>query len=223
MAVIQLGDHTLQLLAEKAVWCAETGTLFIADVHLGKTATFRREGIPLPEGGTDHDLRRLTDLIERHRPRQLIVLGDLIHARQGVDGHVTESFGAWRAQWASLNVLLIRGNHDRRLHNWPARWQLRIEAEPFAWHGLDLRHFPVKEAAAERPWLAGHLHPSVRVRLGGRESISAPAYYFLGNGLILPAFGSFTGMARARASEAERFFAVVGESVLEIPARLCRT
>ncbi len=221
MAEIQLGGHTLQLLAEKAVWCEAAAALFVADVHLGKTATFRREGIPLPEGGTEADLDRLGELVERYQPRQLTVLGDLVHARQGVEGHVTESFSRWRERFASLELLLIRGNHDRRLRDWPERWRLQIQAEPFLCQGLELRHYPTDDETAT-PWLAGHLHPSVRVRLSGRESFTAPAFHRHVNGLTLPAFGSFTGTARGKPGAGGSVYAVVGESVLEIPPRFCR-
>ena len=42
----------LHLLPERAVWWPAAGLLLVADVHLGKAATFRRLGQPVPAGTT---------------------------------------------------------------------------------------------------------------------------------------------------------------------------
>ncbi|MFA6207430.1 MAG: DEAD/DEAH box helicase, partial [Methylocystis sp.] len=46
------------LLPQRAVWRVETRTLFIADAHLGKAATFRALGQPAPKGTTRDNLDR---------------------------------------------------------------------------------------------------------------------------------------------------------------------
>jgi uncharacterized protein len=38
------------LLPGRAAWMPATRTLLVADLHLGKAATFRHAGIPVPEG-----------------------------------------------------------------------------------------------------------------------------------------------------------------------------
>ncbi|MGF1483375.1 MAG: ligase-associated DNA damage response endonuclease PdeM [Opitutales bacterium] len=220
---IEVGGHVFILLAEKAVLEPHSRTLFVADLHLGKTATFRNEGIPLPEGSTETDLARISKLVERWDVRLLVVLGDLFHAAQGVPGHVTETFVRWRQTHAAIPVTLVLGNHDRRLRAWPPEWALEMHPEPHPWNGLHLRHFPPRGTYVEGPvWLAGHVHPSVRVRLGGRESITAPAFHVRSRGIVLPAFGSFTGTATQRPQADDQAYAVVGESVLPIPAALRR-
>ena len=40
------------LRVERALFWPAQATLFVADVHLGKAATFRAGGVPLPRGGT---------------------------------------------------------------------------------------------------------------------------------------------------------------------------
>jgi metallophosphoesterase superfamily enzyme len=46
---IVMGERFV-LLPEKAAFWPAMKTLFVADFHLGKAASFRRAGIPLPPG-----------------------------------------------------------------------------------------------------------------------------------------------------------------------------
>jgi len=53
--------------------------------------------------------------------------------------------------------------------------------------------------AAEEPvsttpyFFSGHLHPGIRIRGMGKQSLQFPCFYFGGQYAILPAFGRFTG------------------------------
>jgi len=47
-----VAGEKLVLLAERAVFWPAKKALFVADFHLGKAASFRRAGIPLPSGTT---------------------------------------------------------------------------------------------------------------------------------------------------------------------------
>lgn len=47
---IRCAGYTFQLLPQRALWWASEKTLLVADVHLGKGATFRALGQPLPRG-----------------------------------------------------------------------------------------------------------------------------------------------------------------------------
>ena len=76
-------DAEIVLLPGSAAVLPASATLLVADLHLGKAATFRKAGIPVPEGSAQRDLARLADLVVRHAVRRLLVLGDLFHARSG--------------------------------------------------------------------------------------------------------------------------------------------
>ena len=70
----------LHLLPERALWWPQGQTLFIADLHMGKAASYRALGQPVPGGTTQENLDRLSALIEKHSPQQVIFLGDFLHA-----------------------------------------------------------------------------------------------------------------------------------------------
>src|SRR6478752_4639680 len=101
-------------MAERALYWQREGALIIADLHWGKAATFRAAGVPLPPGTTTDDLARLDRALARTGARRLILLGDLFHARAGRHAAATlVTVAAWRSAHPSLDVLLVRGNHDR--------------------------------------------------------------------------------------------------------------
>ena len=65
----------LVLLPDRALFLPRSETLLVADVHLGKPASFRARGVPVPEAVTAGDLDRLSCLLDRLTPRRVIVLG----------------------------------------------------------------------------------------------------------------------------------------------------
>ena len=70
----------LHLLSGGAVYIPALQTLLIADAHFGKAVTFRRLGVPVPEGLTAGRLDRLGLLICRTSAHRIIFLGDFLHS-----------------------------------------------------------------------------------------------------------------------------------------------
>ena len=61
---INLLGESMVLLPERAMYWPARETLFIADPHWGKAATFRSYGIPVPAGTTDEGIARLDRLVQ---------------------------------------------------------------------------------------------------------------------------------------------------------------
>ncbi len=55
----QAGGARLVPLPERALWLPDAGLLLVADAHIGKAQSFRRLGVPVPEGTTAGTLARL--------------------------------------------------------------------------------------------------------------------------------------------------------------------
>ncbi len=85
----------LTLLAGGAVYLADSATLVLAGLLLGKSAAFRAKGLPVPEGDDARDLGRLQTLVEKHAAVRLVIAGDLFHASQ-------ESLWNSRARWRNF-------------------------------------------------------------------------------------------------------------------------
>lgn len=232
MLPVEFADELLLLLSEKAIAWPRAKALIVADLHLGKAASFRAGGVPVPEGGTHADLFRLAALIDAHRCEHLIILGDLLHARSGCTKQTLGALALWRNQHADLHVTLIRGNHDLNAGDPPAELGFEVLSEPAPYTGprasnrtssLRFAHDPaiVASGVEKKPLtLCGHLHPAVSLtHASGLAAMRAPCFWFSQNRAVLPAFGSFTGTAKIRPAQGDRVFAVGPKSVVEIHTR----
>lgn len=222
MIPLRIDHHELHLLPGRAVWRPSSRTLYIADLHIGKTSAFAKGGIPLSaqvlERTTTADLARLAALIAATGAARLIILGDLLHASAGRDPRTLALLADWRNAHPRTDVALIRGNHDHAAGDPPPSANIRCLNAPFNDEGLALLHHPLNVPSGA-PTLAGHLHPAVRL-LGVGDAARVPCYWLSQNQLILPAFGTFTGAASIRPTHGDRIFALAGEGdegVIEIP------
>jgi uncharacterized protein len=207
------------LLPGRAALLPATATLLVADLHLGKAATFRNAGIPVPEGSAQADLARLERLVRDTAARRLIVLGDLFHARSGCTQQVFDEFAATRARMPGTEVLLIPGNHDRAIGKIPA--SLGIDS-CLRTHDEPPFHF-VHEPATDLPepgrtcfTIAGHLHPTVMLRSPSGDRITERCFVAEEATLVLPAFGSFTGGHRMRHADGLRLWVARDDGVVDV-------
>ncbi|HYC33446.1 MAG TPA: ligase-associated DNA damage response endonuclease PdeM [Gemmatimonadales bacterium] len=212
---LDLAGEAVRLLPERALFWPRSCALVVADVHWGKAAAFRSAGIPIPGGATRRDLDRLDSAIGRTGARRLIVLGDLFHARAGrVATRTLANLRSWRAERESLEIQLVRGNHDRHAGDPPPDLRINCLDAPAFLPPFVMRHEPRLTDGGYT--LAGHVHPGVVI--SGRGLFSDRlACFVVGERLaVLPAFGSFTGMGMVRPEEGERLFAVAEDEVVEI-------
>ncbi len=206
---VRFGGEALRLLRDRALVRVERGDLVVADLHLGKPEAFRAHGSPVPEGVTEHDLGRLSAMIRETGAARLVVLGDLLHSRHGATGPLFEAMARWQERHAGVEVLLVRGNHDRKSGALPHELGI-VEVDPPFDDGLVLLHEP-EAAPAGRCCLAGHVHPSVRapgLRMSG-------ACFAMSERLcILPSFGTFTGSRAVEVCDSDVAFVCAREGLV---------
>ncbi|HEX4918319.1 MAG TPA: ligase-associated DNA damage response endonuclease PdeM [Limnobacter sp.] len=181
----------LHLSAHRTAYSPVHKALFVADVHLGKAASFRQLGVPVPAGTTQANLARLSAAIAQFDVQALYFLGDLLHAKAAHNPSLLAALSAWRDTHANIHMALVRGNHDSRAGDPPVHLNIAVVDEPFVLGGFALCHHPqpVSDAFA----LAGHEHPVVLVEGKGRDRARLPCFVRRGELLVLPSFGEFTG------------------------------
>ena len=215
--VTEVAGESLTLLPERAAYWPRAATLLVADPHWGKAATFRAGGVPVPRGTTSEGLARLDRVIARTGARRIVFLGDYLHARAGRAPETLRLLAEWRVANPELELVLVRGNHDRHAGDPPIDAGLTCVDAPLHVDPFVLAHHPA--ASDEGYVLAGHLHPGARLsgRGGMRERL--PCFWF-GRGCgVLPAFGEFTGLADVTAEAGDRVYAVAGGEVVEVGRR----
>ena len=189
---ISWNNASLTLLPDKAIYWPSQKVLFIADPHFGKAATFRKSGIPIPEQGTRDDCVRLSKLIEKTRADSLVILGDFFHARLGKTQEIHDILLRWRESFSELNIHLIRGNHDLNSGDPWHDLQIKCHQDPFKLFDLECRHIPI--SPSKEPYLAGHIHPGFTLKGKGKNRLRAACFHVNHSHIVLPAFGSFTGL-----------------------------
>ena len=203
----------LQLFAERAAYWRRASTLLVADPHFGKAATFRAAGIPVPRGTTADGLARLDALLARTAASRIVFLGDFLHAREGRAPATLDALRGWRDSHGDVEMLVVRGNHDRHAGDAPPELGIDSMNGPLVEPPFVLAHHPAVSDAGYV--LAGHLHPSVDLTGPGRQHARLPCFWLGSAGAVLPAFGDFTGLWSVTPAVGDRVFVVAGSDVVE--------
>lgn len=194
--------------------------LIVADIHFGKAAAFRAQGIPVPRGTTAQNLAMLDLLLARYSVATIAFLGDFLHARRGRSPATLAAIQQWRDRHPTLELLLVRGNHDHHAGDPPASLRIEVVDAPYHVDGLALCHHP--DPIPNTYVLAGHVHPVFR--LGGRGgSLRLPCFVVGADHCVLPSFGAFTGGYAVDALAEQRIFVVTDDAVHAVPGRAGET
>lgn len=212
-AVVDVAGERLVLMPERTAYWERQHTLLVADPHFGKAAAFRAAGVPVPRGTTTETLRRLDAALTRSGATRIVFLGDFLHARAGRSPETLRVWHEWRVAHSSVEMLLVRGNHDRRAGDPPAELDIRCENGPLAEQPFVFAHQPMTSDVGYV--LAGHVHPGARLRGPARQSLRLPCFWFGAQTAVLPAFGEFTGLADIDVREGDRVWVVADDAVLE--------
>ena len=223
-------DADIVLLPGRAAFLPQTSTVVCSDIHLGKAATFRHAGMPIPEGSAQRDLQRLTAIIQTYNARRLLIAGDLFHARSGCTEHVLDEFSVFCEQVRqshNTEVVLVLGNHERSLGKkfrpheiGIKRCEKEIIEPPFRFIHDHQSHF---DAQPDSFTIAGHVHPTVTIKGTSGDRLTCRCFVTTGTTLLLPAFGSFTGGYTIRPSNLTRIWLAQIDGVLPIANALVRS
>ena len=202
------------LYPERGLLIPSLNTALVADLHWGKAASFRAQHVPVPVGTTGADVFRLGQFVRRTRATTLIVLGDLFHARAGKQPRTLAVLDAWRKEYAELNIVLVRGNHDSHAGDPPLSLDIECVDGPWKLGPFTCEHVPAERSGEYV--LAGHLHPSVSLKGRARERMRLCCFAFGPRVGVLPAFSSFTGGGMYQRSDDDRIFAIAEDDVVAL-------
>lgn len=197
-------------LAERGLYWPRHKALMVADLHWGKDSTFRAHGIPVSNRHLADELKRLVTLCNAVDAQALWVLGDLIHARSGLDAPTLAQIDRVLPDLPS-NRMLVEGNHDRGLLDHAQAWGFACVEEPFEVDGFELAHHP---GVGARPRFCGHLHPTYQLKQGF-ERLRLPCFYATGDLFLLPAFTGFSNGPVQTPEPAQGVWVTTGKQVFK--------
>jgi DNA ligase-associated metallophosphoesterase len=210
---IAVAGVALELHASRAAHWPGARTLLVADPHFGKAASFRAAGVFVPEATTPGALSRLDHLIEKTGAHRIVFLGDFLHAKEGRHPDTLASLNTWREIHRRVDMIIIRGNHDRGAGDPPRELRMHCVDGPMLEAPFAFTHHP--RDVAGHYVIAGHVHPAARLAGAARQHARLSCFWFRDHHAVLPAFGEFTGFADIEPARSDRVFVIAEDEVLE--------
>lgn len=209
---LNIYNETITLTNQRALVWKREHILVVSDLHIGKTAHFRKAGIAIPTIILHNDLKRLKSLIDHFQIQTVLIVGDLFHAGKNKD---IEIFHQWMLQFEAVKFELIKGNHDRLSNTF--YHALNIEIYP---RYKDITPFRFVHDAtrcnSDTFCISGHTHPGAILNGRGKQRIKLPCFEVGENLLVLPAFSEFTGLNTKKSSDSSEWFAFTETSVFKV-------
>ena len=213
---ISIEGLDVQLLARRGVYWPEQKTLFIADTHFGKEATFRSQGIAVPRGSTNGTLATISQMISECQASRLVLLGDMFHARSSISEGIRESLDAFFLTQQQLRFSLVLGNHDRGIPTLTKGWPIEILDSGASIGSVSVSHLPQEPSLSTKLLLCGHLHPAYRFSSKIDFVGKLPCFWLSNRQLVLPAIGEFTGTQVIHPSKTDQTWIIVDDKVLRV-------
>ena len=211
-ATVDCAGVPLTLLPDGAVYWGDAGTLWLSDLHLGKAAHFRKHGVPIGSEPTLATLHRLREQILHHRPVRVLLLGDLFHSDINREW---APFADLCEEFSGIEWVLVRGNHDMIPSALLSESGI-AQVDRLDDGGFTFTHDPADLAADFGYHVCGHVHPGIRLRGAGRQSLRLRCFHFAERQAVMPAYGAFTGMHAIEPARTDRVYAMTGETVIEV-------
>lgn len=206
---IQIKDQHFTMHPLGVLFWKEKSMLLISDVHLGKVSHFRKFGAAVPQKVVQKNFDLMDEVVAFFQPQTIVFMGDLFHSSLNKEW---QFFEKWTSNITSKMILVI-GNHDIIS---PVKYEdlgiavvYEIKSENFL-----LTHHPEERKGFFN--FCGHIHPAIRLRGMGRQSVRLRCFYKSKKQMLLPAFGEFTGSHTLEAKEGCAIFALLGDTVLPV-------
>lgn len=204
---IELPDFNLILDARKALIHRSSSSLILSDLHIGKQAHLRKNGLALPNYNQQSEFLRIKTLVSEYAIQQIIYAGDLFHSSHNKE---TQEF---IQNILSLGIpqILVQGNHDL-IQSIPPEISV---VQNFQLGVLQICH--QREDAIEnsetRLIISGHIHPGITMGKG-KLKYRLPCFHLSNNGLTIPAFGDTTGIYIIRPLKSDKVWAILEDENL---------
>ena len=210
---ITIREENFILAKEKALFLPKQQLLAVSDLHLGKSAHFRKAGVQVPSTLAKQDLQRLSLIIDRYEPQVLLINGDMFHHELNSD---VDDFEQWKQNYLQLKFVLVKGNHDRLTNKHYQDLGIEIHEPNYCIDKFCFIHDFAKCTEESLYPISGHIHPGVTVIGKAKQRLSLPCFYFGEQYAIMPAFSAFTGLQIVKPKKQDQVYAITPAKVLKV-------
>ena len=187
-SILNWGNLSLEMLPTRALFLPQTKELLICDIHLGKGEYFQQNGIPLTNNSDEQNLLRIKNIVKKHSPNNLIILGDLFHSQYSISESLKNKVELL-AESLNIKIELIVGNHDIGCEVKNINFLKFKRSNNFIF-----THEPIENCEDNILNICGHYHPKIYLK-DSKDKLSFRCFALdeKENILYLPAFGDLTG------------------------------
>ncbi|APQ18150.1 ligase-associated DNA damage response endonuclease PdeM [Maribacter hydrothermalis] len=209
---LKINNQSFTMHPHGVLFWQEKSILLISDVHLGKVSHFRKFGAAVPQKAVQKNFDLLDEVIAYFKPEVIVFMGDLFHSSLNKEWKIFEK---WTSNITS-KIILVVGNHDIIS---PVKYkELGIEVVPeIQLDSFLLTHHPEEKKGFFN--ICGHIHPAVRLKGIGKQSMRLRCFYKTDGQLLLPAFGEFTGSHTISPVKNCQIFALLDNTVFPITVK----
>lgn len=187
-------------------WKAKS-MLLISDVHLGKVSHFRKFGAAVPQNAIAKNFELLDEAIGYFQPKTICFLGDLFHSSLNQEWILFEKW----VKGKQAKMILVEGNHDIISYLKYETLGIAVVSE-LELEGFLLTHHPEYRKGFFN--FSGHIHPAIRLKGLGKQTLRLPCFFRSPQQLILPAFGAFTGTFVLKPKRGDAVYAIANDEVI---------
>lgn len=209
---ISIKEEEIILDKERAIYLPNEQLLAISDLHLGKAAHFRKAGLAIPNSVSQSDFNRLTGLIEKYLPKQLLINGDMFHSDYNTE---IDEFARWKENFNEVNFILVKGNHDKQSEEVYKNLAVEVHEPSYQTDKFCFIH-DVAHCKPNIYTISGHIHPGISIYNKAKQRLKFPCFYFGEHHAILPAFSNFTGLQLLKAKEYDLVFAITPTKIVKV-------
>jgi len=216
---LMIKDHEIQFAGERlllnnrrSIYWPDKQMLIFSDMHLGRTAHFRQNGITFQRNIIKKDLKTLKELILHYNARVITVVGDFFHAAVSFD---IQFFSEWGRSLPHIHWNIVKGTHEKSMTEKNADGTFKINDLLFI-EPLTIVHHSLP---AQAYTISGHIHPGVVLRASYGKALKIACFLVSENSIILPAFSQFTGLDTGflkKSNEKYTPYVVLDEGVIRV-------
>ncbi len=210
---ITIRGEELILAKERAIYSAKQHLLAISDLHLGKSAHFRKAGLQVPSTLAKSDLDRLSLLLDSFAPSTLLINGDMLHHEINTE---VDEFEHWKQQYRNLKFMLVKGNHDKLNLSQYNELGIEVHSPSYCTENFCFIHDAVSCKEQNLYPISGHVHPGVSIIGKAKQRLKFPCFYFGKDYAIMPAFSAFTGLYLLKPKIEDQIFAITPNQVVKV-------
>ena len=153
--LINFGNEEFHAYPNKSLYWKRLNTLIVSDLHIGKSISYAKKKQFLPPYDTKEILNELFVSLDKIKPSNLIIVGDLFHDFLSTLSLKDQDHKSLSQYMKNTDFIWIKGNHDKNIQIEGFKNFTNYKIGKFLF-----THIPIKTSLFQ---ICGHYHPKVKI------------------------------------------------------------